>query len=310
MSGYGFFRLMARCYIDLQQLRIAAEARLRKLRERGAPDEVVALMDEYRRRLAGEEKAFLKDLRPRLEAHPLWEWCGAVRGMGPVAALTFLGFINPEIATTAGKAKAYLGLIPGARLRSGERGKFNPQGKGRVWLVTRNVIVARDSYYKPLYDAKKRYYLERARVEGAGPTAVKWPPFQEILEDPERCPRFEGCVKGLRGRAERLGRKPKRPPCRAHLDNLARRWLSGLLVGHAAELLRRAEGLPVESFMSHRGYIPPKPGSDEVPPQDLLDAIAGGPKVTKNQREPDRWASHIKRRTTRNGEPHQVENHI
>ena len=189
-----------------------------------------------------------------------------MRGMGPVAAIAFLAFINPFEASTAGRAKAYLGLYPGARLRRGSRASWNPRGRGRVRLIARGVIMAKDAYYRPLYEAKKRYYLENPRVEGTGPGAVRWPPFKEILEDPSKCPKYEAC-------AGRIGRG--RPPCRAHLDNMARRWLASLLVSHAAELMKRAEGLPVDSFLAHRGYIPPKRHPEEAP-EELLERIAGG----------------------------------
>ncbi|RLI41187.1 hypothetical protein DRO59_07575 [Candidatus Bathyarchaeota archaeon] len=35
--------------------------------------------------------------------------------------------------------------------------------------------------------------------------------------------------------------------------------LMGLLVSHATELMRQAEGLDVSNFKRHHGYIPPKP---------------------------------------------------
>jgi len=40
---------------------------------------------------------------------------------------------------------------------------------------------------------------------------------------------------------------PKKPPCRGHLDAMAKRWLAGLLVSHATEIMREALGLPTEN---------------------------------------------------------------
>jgi len=68
----------------------------------------------------------------QLREHPLWSWCERVKGMGPVACLTFLGFIDPFVADTAGKAKSYFGLRPGARMRRGEGLRVNLETKGRV----------------------------------------------------------------------------------------------------------------------------------------------------------------------------------
>jgi hypothetical protein len=88
---------------------------------------------------------------------------------------------------------------------------------------------------------------------------VEWPPFKEILADPTKCPKHSECMKRLVGQEARLGRKPKSPPCRLHLDNLAKRFLMGILVSHAAEIMRESLGLDTSNYKAHRGYIPPKP---------------------------------------------------
>jgi hypothetical protein len=429
------------------------------------PEAVKRIMEDYYHALKDEEKQFLKQVAEQLKNHPLWEWCERVKGLGQVACLTFLGFINPYEADTAGKAKAYFGLIPGVRLKSGEKANVNLEAKGRIWLVTRNVIMQRDNYYYPLFlakvrkerkifikgyyyclirgntiaeealdggngsnrkgalwkspfnyhsrnawcsevysyqhclqvwsasevwlsraqnaakhngknqlwtatkaqraitakriqrlgedrrkedsdfelnkrarqnmrngcflptgerlrclsnehqarfdgerqrrkglwignnneqdfaerdensqvcrrfkeirilrgyslhvrkkrsflTAKKEYYLNSERQVFMDGKWVKWPPFKEIIANPKLCPKFEECVKKLVGKAEKLGRKPKPPPCRLHVDSMAKRWLAALLVSHAAMLMRQAEGLDVTNYLAHRGFIPPKP---------------------------------------------------
>lgn len=307
MNRYDKFRFLSRCYLDIQQLRTAAGARLRMLRKEKAPPETMAIMLAHYRHLIAEERAFLKEHAAEIEFDPLWEWCEATKGLGHVAALTFMGFINPEIATTAGKAKAYLGLFPGARLRSGEKAAWNPHGKGRVWFVVQNVIRARDSYYPPLYRAKKIYYMEQPRVELLpGGVKVKWPPFQDILDDPERCPRFEDCLKRLKDKAKRLGREIKKLPCKGHVDNMAKRWLAALLVSHATENMRRACDLSTDSFKSHRGYIPPKSHKDETPPQDVTTQIAGRPMSHEElfpPKKPDLQENQNTEQAGRNREP-------
>jgi len=47
---------LSRAYLDLQQLRIACQARLRKMREQGVPEEVCTLMEDYYLTLKEEEK--------------------------------------------------------------------------------------------------------------------------------------------------------------------------------------------------------------------------------------------------------------
>jgi len=119
--------------------------------------------------------------------------------------------------------------------------------------------MARDDYYVPLYRKKKAYYMETERKVFLNGKWVTWPPFKEIIENPTKCPLYKDCLKRLTGKAERLGRKPKKPPCKLHCDQMAKRYLMGLLVSHATELMRQAEGLDVSNFKRHHGYIPPKP---------------------------------------------------
>ena len=148
-------------------------------------------------------------------------------------------------------SKAYMGLIPNASLQAGKTAKFNPGARGRMYVVTTNVIRAQDEYYAGLYYQKKGYY------EGI---------MGDYLEHPEKCPRYVDCMKKLQGaavkRAARDKTKPvnvKKPSCKGHIDNMAKRWLSGLLVSHATEIICREEGLDTSAFKAHRGYIPVSP---------------------------------------------------
>lgn len=242
----GKFYLLARSYLDLQHLRIAVEHRIRKIKESGFDLEenkpILEVLEVLARELRLEEKRVLEEAKRFIRDHPIWSYCQRVKGMGDVAALTFLGFIDPYVADTAGKARAYFGLVPEAELRSGSKARFNPEGKGRVWLVVRNVIMQRDPYYYPLYQKKKAYYMERM---GA------------YINNPQLCPNYEECKRRIMSKARRLGRPPKKFPCKAHIDNKAKRWLAGLIVSHATQILREAEGLDVSNFKKHRGYIPP-----------------------------------------------------
>jgi len=119
----------------------------------------------------------------------------------------------------------------------------------------------RDEYYYPLYLAKKEYYLntERRVFDPERGEWIVFPPFREIIADPKKCPYYEECMGRLIRRAERLGRKPKKPPCKMHVDNMAKRWLMGILVSHATELMREALGLDTTNFKAHKNYVRPKP---------------------------------------------------
>jgi len=267
------FRMIARMYLDQQQMRIACEHRIRKileeipgiekidymklikdkkekllteLKEKLKVDdltlELIAIMKTHRDNLYAEEKRLLKDFENVAEDTLIWKWSKNVKGLGPVGCMTFLGFINPD-ATSAGKIWKYFGYAPDSKLVKGQKANFNREAKGRAWVIATNVIRAGDPYYTALYKAKKKYYL---KVRG----------MEKYIEDPTKCPDYEKCMELLRAKAKRLGRPVKKPPCRAHVDNRAKRWLIKLLLSHAWELIRREMG---QEIPKHRNYIPPKP---------------------------------------------------
>lgn len=238
---YDRFNLLARTYLDHQHLRVACEHRVIKIvkkligKEREATysslvdeykmlleekkmekDPIIEILLEYRDMIHREEVKVLKSSQELMRDEKLWVWCKSVKGLGSVALMTFLGFIDPYKANSAGNVWAYLGFTPTSRLKSGEKGGFNPEAKGRFWLLSRNVIMARDPYYTALYKAKKEYYLNRP----------------DLVEEKDK--------KGWKG----------------HIDNMAKRWLTKLLISHAWEIIRKSEGLLVNP---HHSYIPPKP---------------------------------------------------
>jgi hypothetical protein len=243
--------LLGRTYLDLVKDKVRFQARLRYMEEGTEPYRIMAENFSKFKTLLNR---FLRDLKPGLREHPLWEWCQATKGLKYVGALTFISYIRTHVhgkdgsyreIDTAGKVKAYFGLIPGVRLRSGERVKINVEAKGRLLgVIVPNVIRARDPYYKGIYNMKKQYLLDRE--------------FNKYIEDPSLCPRYEECRRRLMEKAARLGRKPKKSPCKGHVDSMAKRFLGEILVSHAGQLIREGMGLSVGHFKSHRDYLPPK----------------------------------------------------
>ena len=134
----------------------------------------------------------------------------------------------------------------------------------RIWFLTSAVIMKQDEYYVPVYESKKRYYLERT---GYG---------EALRGNLEACPKHEECLRKLKARAEREMRKPKLAPCRQHVDMMARKFLAKVLVSHALELYRDHEGYDVSNFRSHRAYLPVKQHPGERPPQEVLEMIEAG----------------------------------
>jgi hypothetical protein len=263
------FGMLNRTYLRLQKLRISIEGTLRHVRP---GSEIHEVLSYYHGLVYSDEKGFLERIKPMIERQPLWEWCSRVKGLGHVAASTFHSFIRTHVhedgrrieVNTGGKARTYFGLTPGAELRAGRRGGFNPQAKGRLLgVIVPGIIMAGDPYYRALYDAKKDYYSNVSRYASA-------------LKDPKLCPNYEPCLKKYVRKAKRAGRPPKKPTCKAHVDNLAKRWLGGILVSHATELIREGKGLDVSNFKRHRAYIRPKAFEDDVPDPDVLEQIRTG----------------------------------
>lgn len=283
LIDYESFQALARFYLDLQQLRIGLFHRIRLLPD-GASSDMLSRLSTLYEQMHNLEKQTLREAKEVFKGHRIWEWTGVVDGFGDVACLTFLGYVDPfyvhpvKRGLSAGMLKKKLGLAPGQRKERG-KGKlgFDPHAKGRfLGVLTTNVIMAKDSYYPELYNAKKDYYMNNTRRVRVNDEWVEWPPFKELIEDPTRCPRYESCMERLKRRARRMKRTTKRPACRKHVDLMSKRWLAGIFTSHALEILREAEGLDVSNLRSHFPYIPPKEFKGQKPTPELLEAIRTG----------------------------------
>jgi len=200
---------------ELTELNKIIEGYEKEIAEKTAAIEATAeykLMDEeYKGFLALEKNllhkgvAFLKDTF-------LWKWCLDTDGLKEVAALSFAAFCNPQReikdpltgnwrGVRLAEVKSYLGLTPDSKMlrNQTDRKNYAKGVKGRlVGIIIPNIIRAKDPYYKPFYDMKKAYYLERPDMVYA---------YRE--------------KEGLRGRC----------------DNMSKRFLIGILVSHAFELM-------------------------------------------------------------------------
>ena len=257
---YHAMPMFGRGHVDQQRSRIAADARMRRMEELGFEETDELYQDQLEQKTAAlnAENSTLKTAYNRLHGHPLYDYCDIIKGYGPVACLTFMSFIDPFKANTGGKAKAYFGLVPDARLVAGARAHYNLEAKGRTYVILTNIMMQKDPTYYNLYLQKKAILTEKTRqAPNHENEIVDWPPFSKILDDPTLCPRYPICAKKLITAAKRQKRKPKKPSCKAHLDNLAKRYVWGIMISHAAQLMREALGLDVSSYKSHRGYLPP-----------------------------------------------------
>jgi len=244
-------------YLDLQNLRKATKSRLDKMIDRDADKDVILIMETEYNKLLQEEKNLLREVVNRISTpmeHEVWRFCQYVKGLGVVAYLTFVGYIDPYEASTAGRVRSFFGLIPDAKYRSGQKVKFNPEAKGRLLgVVVPNVIKKKDPYYYKLYLDKKQYYYENPREGWYNGVKVVYPPFKVLIEgDKSKCPRYKECVSRLSSKAQRLNREMKEVPCALHLHLMSQRWMAGILVSHVAEIMRRSLGLDTSSFRAHK----------------------------------------------------------
>jgi len=218
------------------------------------------LLKEYMRDVVGLEELLLRLAEERMGMHPVWRWTVECVGLKERTALVLVGFINPYEASSAGKVWAYWGLTPESKLRRGEKARCVPWLKGAAYMLSSVLVMRGHPYYRTIYDAKKDYYLN---VRG----------FKEYIEDPSRCPNYAECLEKLARRARRLGRKPKKPACKAHVDGMAKRFMVKVLLSHAWEISRITERLPVPR---HRNYIRPCRSPDDTPDPEVLERIRKG----------------------------------
>lgn len=228
-------------------------------------EELFTMLHEYRKRAKKEENTIVSEAQRLLGGTALFEWCDHVRGLATISAMEFMGYINVGVPTS-GHAKAYLGLIPSAAMKSGSKTNINWEGKGKAYLFARNVIMQKDPYYTALYKAKKDYYAHYSK-------------YAPALKDPRKCPNYETCKEKLEKAAKRMNREVKKFPCKMHIDGLAKRWLAALIISHMWEIGRIEKGgkyVPYGKNATgwdipiHKMHIPPKP-KDEKEQKEILE---------------------------------------
>jgi hypothetical protein len=215
---------------------------LKHLRE---TNEIYSLLVTHKLRLKKQEMDMIKDAAHIFESSALWDWCLRVKGLGPVAALTFMGYMNPAYTPTLGNFWSKAGLTPGSKLRRGVQGHSSPIIKARIWMVSNNTIMAKDPYYSQAYRLKKEYFSNRP----------------DLLDQKEG----EHKIKGWKGK----------------MHAYALRFLMKLLTAHAYEILMTEfyagggqldpsvkEGLTedqmrhvvyAKNYVPHRNLLPVKP---------------------------------------------------
>lgn len=231
---------LAKHYLTLTKMKVATE----RLVGTTFSDTIRMALEE-----SIKEKEYLKKSLQMLEPHPIYKWCTSIRAgkgtLGVVDALMFLGFIDPHEATTGAKAKAFWGLTPQAKLEASKRVSARIELKGIAYMIAKRVIMGKDPYYYTLYNAKRRFLMDKY---------------------PEK-------LTFTRGNKVVTYEKGK-PGYAAGINNKAMFWLMQLLVSHAQEIIRTAEEYDVPK---HYYHIPPKPFDiDAEPEPELIEIVEKG----------------------------------
>jgi hypothetical protein len=136
---------------------------------------IYQILIAHRDRMHKQEKDMISDAADIFETSEVWAWCQRTKGLGPVAALTWMGYMNPAYTPTLANFWSKAGLTPGSKLKRGVQGHSSPIIKARIWMVTNNTIMARDPYYSRIYQLKKEYFASRPDLvdQSEGPNKIK-----------------------------------------------------------------------------------------------------------------------------------------
>jgi hypothetical protein len=202
----------------------ALEAQAKKL-ESELPDnsEPYRIMLERAAALKADEKETLEACKRLMKGSALWDWIERVRGLSDVAAMTLLGYINPDRVRKVEQVWKYFGLYPNAKLISGQKANFNLELKGRMYLLARNIVMQKDPYYEQIYRMKKDYYNELDEIKEQWLT---------------------------------------KPGGKMHIDMSAKITMIKLVVSHAVEIILKSNGKEFTSEHQNNRYLPPKPEND------------------------------------------------
>ena len=183
------------------------------------------IMQDHAKALYKQEQALLTDAVSVAKGSDLHDLCLRVKGWGAVATLTLMGYINPTTMTSPAKMWSNFGLTPSSRMRKGVQANYNPKIKGRLWMITRNVIMAKDPYYTFFYYCKKDYYSKR-------------PDLLQLKKE-----------------------KPK--GWKAKINAMAYRVMMKIMLSNAWEIIYEnyngSKWSDNPDYHPHRNYIPPKP---------------------------------------------------
>ena len=164
-------RFVAEVYYDIQEMRIAADNRLRTMATEGLPiDRAKFLQDHIDIRLKDIEKFIKSQVKFSLEGILIWEnSLKHVHGIGPILAACLISWIDPiDRFRTVSALWKYCGqhLDPetgrAPKPQKGKKIDWNPKLKVVCWKVGESFIKKKNGcQYAPLYFTQKVYYRKK-----------------------------------------------------------------------------------------------------------------------------------------------------
>lgn len=221
-------RILVETYYDIQKLRMSEGNRLRMYDRFGMLTSLQsAKLQEIVNDLERDEGKITKFLDDELKGIPIWlSWLKHVKGVGPMMGAGLIAWID-DIGRfdTVSKLWQYSGFgKPGQKRARGEKGDWNPRMRTHVWKVVKQMLMAKNPFYREHYDEAKAQYSAR----------------EDIKE-------MHKGKKGYKG----------------HIDAMAKRKVAKLFLSHLWDVWRRAEGLEVRipyavEKLGHQLIPPPK----------------------------------------------------
>ena len=151
-------RFLVSAYYAMQEDRIRADHRVRKMTEHSAPHEIVVWLASQRYIL---ERQVARALDAYSGSQPLGEWARSITGIGPIIAAGLLAHIDIARAPTVGHIWRFAGLDPTTVWSAKTKRPWNADLKRLCWLIGESFVKVSG---RPS-DTYGRIYKERKELE-------------------------------------------------------------------------------------------------------------------------------------------------
>ncbi len=209
-------RYLVDSYYQQQENRKRADNQTRSMEEDGEPVTVF-------RYLSDEAATLERRVWSLLDIYSVTthtgRWARSIIGIGPVIAAGLMAHIDIAKAPTPSHIFSFAGLNPSAVWGKGEKRPHNARLKVLCFHAGQSFVKQTTSFYRPHYDARKAYEVERNESMGNEDAAKAKLDKFKIGKDTEAYGWYS---------------QGKLPP--AHLDARARRWVVKLFLSHWHEV--------------------------------------------------------------------------